>query len=443
MNLENKKSLISVIMYTILFCMIIPLFLYTVSFKRDSPAIDNIKHINTMEVSINNKEWKEITLPHFFKHLKPGSKLSFRTTIIPNRDDAVYVSSNFAEAKVYFDNKPVFIFGKNANYPDFMTIPAKEIHAIETHGKNIPVEVKIDYFTSDSSTNIKIDPLMIGSPKELILERFTKYGTSWMFSLSQIIGGFSIICISFIFLFIDKKAILYTWLGFFALSSGFWFFGSNQFAITVFPNSAWLYISSYLGFSFCLMPLFRFIIHSVDFENKKPLIILETIYGTLLIVSILLQLYKSVPLPKSWLFFRFIVPLYLLLLTLFTIHERVKWKNKYAGRFIIPMLILYLSASCETINRLFLEERFRVTLMFQIGIFVFLLMTGILAGLSMKDSLHLKEIETDLNHKQNMLDMMTEEQREQSLILAENETNLSRQRHELRHHISAIMELSK
>ena len=443
MHFFKKTRILSYLIYTIIFFVTIPLLIDTVSFKRDSPTIKNISYVNEMDVRIDHGAWKATPLPHTFTNLPPGTPLTFKTTVTPGRDDSIYIASNYAHANVYFDDQLVFTFGKKENYPHFMMTSAKEIHVIETYGDNSPIELKIEYISPDCSSSLSVEPPMIGTAKELILERSVKYGLSFMFSLSQIISGLSLICISFYFIFIDKKGILFTWLGIFALASGLWFFGSNNLAITIFPNSAWLYISSYIGLAFCLMPLWRMLIHAVNFENIKPMIIMENVYGSIVVISVFLQLFKIIPLHISLYFFKLLIPVYLFILTACIIYERVKWKNKYAGRFILPMLILYLSASIEIINQFFLNPGSHATLLFQIGIFIFLLMMGIIAGISMKDSLNLKKREEALAQKQNMIDIMTEEQRARSLSLAENETNISRQRHDLRHHISAIMELSE
>ena len=431
------------IIYTILFILILPLLLSTTKFKRDSPTIKNVKYINNMQLSINDGEWKSITLPHVFKNLDSGTKLSFSTVITPVIDDGVYISSNYCKANVYFNDRLVFEFGKESNYPDFMNNSAKEIHVIETHKDKSPLNLRIDYIISDKNSKMTVDAPMIGSSKEIILERAVKYGYSFIFALSQIVMGMSLICIAFYLIFVDRKGQLFIWLGLFAVSSGLWFFGYNNLSITIFPNSAWLYISSYLGFAFCMMPLLHFVINSVDFHNPKPLFIMEGLYGFILTIVIILQLLSIIPLHKSWYLFRVLIPLYLLILIFFTLYEQFEWKNKYAQLFILPLIILFLTSSIETIKQLVFDYTVYPTVIFQCGIFVFHLMMGILTGFTFRDNLKLKKLEEDLNHKKNIIDIITEEQREQSMTLAENETVLSRQRHDLRHHIAMIMELSE
>ena len=443
MKFKNKNNLTSIILYTILFSLILPILIFTFKFQRDSPKVKDITYLNEVEYSINDGEWHNVTLPYTFTDLNEGTKVSIRTNIYPLQYDGIYVSTTFCKADVYLDSQKVFTLGKLENYPGFMKIPGKEIHVIETYGDGSAMDLKIDYFATAYDNKLKIDVPMLGTSKELILERSLKYGTSWVFSFSQIISGLSIICISFFFLFLDKNGILFTWFGLISVSSGLWFFCSNLFTITAFPQSAWIYLSSYIGFSFCTIPLLRFLSRCVQFENPILLRTIELIYGFLVFSSIILQILGIVPLHKSWYIFRFLGPGCLLLTAVVTIYERIKFKNKQAGKFILPTLILYFSAVGETINRLFFHEILHASSLFQIGTFLFLLIMGINSGVFIKESMNLKKLEEVLDQKKDMLDMMTMEQRERSLTLAKNETLLSRQRHDLRHHLSAIMELSE
>ena len=80
---------------------------------------------------------------------------------------------------------------------------------------------------------------------------------------------------------------------------------------------------------------------------------------------------------------------------------------------------------------------------FQLGVTLFLLMVGVIVGLSTKDNIDLQKREQQLLHEKQLLDIQTEEQRARSLLLVQTEDELSRQRHDLRHHLAAIQELSR
>ena len=439
---KKKNFTLQNILYLVLFFISLVLFVFTISFKRDSPSIKSIRYLKDVEISVNNGQWENKTLPLTFNHLNYNDKISVRTTITPHADDGVYISSDYVHADVFLDNKQVFSLGKMENYPPFMIGPAKEIHVVETYGKEKPVDLQIDYIIPDDLRSMVVEVPMVGTSKEIILERSVRYGLSWIFALTQIIGGLSTLLVSVCLLFVDKKGILFTWLGLFAFSSGLWFFGINGFSITVFPHSAWLYTMSHIGFIFSMLPLMRLLILSVGFENEKPVLYLENFYGIAVLVSITLQLFKLYSLHTCIIGFKILISAYLLILTLFIIYEKVVNKNKYAGHFILPMSILFLADIAETLNYFVFNETAHIALFYQTGIFIFLLIMVFLAGVSLKTNVDFRKREEALKHQEDIISMITEEQRERSLALAKNENKISRQRHDLRHHISAIMELS-
>ena len=442
MILEKKAQFLLRLLRSLVFLLALLLILGTLGFKRDSPTTKSVCFLDVMEVSVDGGLWHAQRLPHSFCDLAPGTKVELRTTITPDRYDGVYVEAKYARAKVYLDDELAFTLGKPENYPSFMRNPATEIHVVETYGKGEPMELRIEYSSPETGDPLFVDSPMVGTSKELILERTLRYGESWSLSLVQSIGGIALMMISLGILLIDRKGILFTCLGLFSVTTGLWFFGTNSFAITVFPVSSWLYQTAFIGFAVCMIPLLQFTRIAVDFSNPKPILYMEAFFIVTALGALLLQLCGLYPLHQSWNFFRRILPFALLILAALLLQERIKWHNRSAGRFFLPAIVLAASAVLELIL-----HHYRLVAsafpLFQIGVMLFLLMMGIIAGTSVKDSIDLKKREQELLHEKKILDIQTEEQRESSLLLVENEQELSRQRHDLRHHLTAIQELSR
>ena len=442
MNDDLRKLLRNISPCILLLTAISVLLILGHEFKRDSPDINDVKHLTNMEMSINNGPFIPVTLPCTLNNLENNTQISLRAIIKPQRDDTVYIKSNYAKANVFFDNECVFSFGKEENYPSFMMSPAKEIHAIETYGSNKDMNLRIDYISPSTDNEFTIDSPMIGSSKELILERGIRYGTSWILSLAQVVGGLGLILISVSLLFIDWKGILFTYLGIFSLSTGLWFFGSNEFSITVFPDTTWLYVASFSGFMLCIVPLLQFIRISTDFINPKPIYFMEYFFVISILIAIILQLCKVVPLHHSFIFFRYSITASLIILTILIIKESIKWNNKYAKKYIIPLIILSSTPAITIILDKIFNKIFRFSF-FQLGVTLFLLIMGIIAGTNIKDNITLKNRENELLNEKKLLTIQTSEQKERSILLAENEQLLRRQRHDLRHHLAIMMQLSK
>ncbi len=283
---------------------------------------------------------------------------------------------------------------------------------------------------------------MLGTVNELILNRAHQLAIPLVFSLVQIIMGISMLLIFACIVRIDAKVVLFFWLGLFSLSTGLWAFGENNFSVLLFPNNALLYLLSFIGFFTFIVPLLRFVGTIIYFENPKPIQVMEIFCILTASTALLLQLTGKLAFSKSMYFFHMELPVVLLLITFLTAREYVRYKTRDAGRFILPIAILALSSLLELLNYQ-APFTYLFSSIFQMGIVIFLLTMGISAGMFLKDSLELKRKKQELAYEKNLLHMQMEEQQKTGLLLEQNQQELSRQRHDLRHHLTVIWELSE
>ena len=441
MQKHLPKFLISYVPMLITLIMVFVLIISSIGFKRDSPDTDNIRHINTAEISVNHGDFREYSLPADINNLEPLTPVTLKTVIRPQADDGLYFKTIYSKADVYFDDQLVFTFGKDENYPEFMQDPATEIHVIETYGENRDINVRIEMTSPETVRSLHIFPLMLGSAKEIILDKSSSFGLSWVISISLIISGISLILTSLGIAIIDRKGIIFTWLGLFSLVTGSWFMGSNDFAITVFPDTTFLYMMSFIGVIMCLPALLQYISAAIDFTKPEYLKYIKCFTVFVAIVAFGLQLLGILPLHISRYFTRLLLVPVLIIVTGLIIYESAIYRNTTAKRFVIPMIIFTISAAVEVIMKgfPFIPMYFPPAL---IGTFLFLLIMGFIAGLTIKDSVELQKKEKELAFEKKMLDLQTEEQRENKMLLVKNEERLSRQRHDLRHHLTVISQLA-
>ena len=123
------------------------------------------------------------------------------------------------------------------------------------------------------------------------------------------------------------------------------------------------------------------------------------------------------------------------------VRESFILQNPYATRFVLPVGILTLSSLIQMLAYYLADPNPFFSLV-QAGVFIFLFLISFIAGLNVKDSIHLKTQAQRLKYEKNLLQLQTDDQRESRLLLARKEAELSRQRHDLRHHLTAIQELS-
>ena len=437
----KKKSLVMFIADAVLILTIAVLLLTSVNFNTSGPRVSDIFYVEEMSASIDGGPEEPVTLPHSFGKLKGGTPVTLTARICPAEDDVIYIKSVYAPAKIYLDGRLVYEFGKTENYPSFMKEPATEVHMVETGGTGKEMDLRMEFFSPLSRKTLTVHPLMIGTSKEVIFERQQALGVSLMFSLMQLILGVALILISLFLVFSDRKAVVFLWLGLFSLATGAWSFGENNFTGLVFRQSAFFYLLSFIGFFTFIIPLIRFVRAIVDFENPRPLWYLELGMAVCAGAALLLQLLGLVPCFKTMYFFHIVLPLVLIALTVFVAVEYRRYKNRNAKRMLLPMGILALTALLELLNYR-VPFTYLFSSVFQIGILIFLLAMGIIAGLSMKDSLNFKSRQKELAFRESLVNIQVKEQQERGRLLKEHEQLLSRQRHDLRHHLAAIQELA-
>lgn len=439
-KLNSKTVFKYLIIFSTIFLSFYLLF-SSLGYKRESPDIKQIIFVDHVKASVNGGPWEDITLPHRFHNLEPGSDVSLKSTVTPKKDDSIYIKSIYSKANVYIDDKLFFVFGKDSNYPKYMVDPAIEIHSIETYGDNTPVELRIDFTSPESIDFLSVEPPMIGNSKEIILDRYSKYGTSFLFAVIQVTLGITLLLISCFVLFINNTGKLFIWLGSFSIATGLWYLGSNNFAITIIPSTTFLYVVSYTGFMSFLIPLIEFIKEFIDFKNTRVLNLLKRILNLALIAFLFLQVTGFFPLYKSISFYRYMLPAGFIIISVCVIAEYILYKNERAKRLILPTSILSIGLIGEIIHMITDADKVHFPIL-QSCILLFMLLLAIDSSRHTKDELQLQHLHEKLEHEQQMLDILTAEQRESRILLANNEKLLSRQRHDLRHHIAVIQELS-
>ena len=438
--MKEKRSIIGTISFFIILISSLFLLCESLRFQRDGPTPHSVTYLNHFQAKVDGADWEDVTLPYTFKNLEPRTHVTLRTLVKLNPDDSIFFKTVYSPAKVYIDNKFFFEFGKKENYPDFMIDPATEIHMIESYGDGEEVPLTLEVWSPISRDSLIIHPLMIGTNKELIMERSRALGLPFTFSVIQLVAGLALMLISVCILFIDKKGAFFFWLGLFSFDTGLWAFGENNFTGIIFKESAFLYLISFIGLFSFVIPLIRFTRTIIDFVNPKPLKILEIGYSIAVAVALVLQLTGTMAFSKSMYFFHVLLPPSLIFLTSMCIAEYFLYKNKNALRFTFPLAILASTAVLELLNYNF-TITYVFSSIFQMGILLFLLIMGLAGGFFMKDTLELRNKEKELAHQSQILTMQTEEQKKNALMLAANEKQISRQRHDLRHHLNVLQEL--
>ena len=439
--MEKKKKHLLDLLHGLMLSVMAVMIFGSLGYINPGPQTESVRYITDVSVQIDDGPVQQITLPYRFGNLPPRTSVTATAVIYPNPGDELYVRSKYCPGKVYLDDTLGYEFGKPGQFPPFMTDPAAEIHMIETHGTGEAMQLQLQMQSPHSQNWMVLEPPIVGSTKAIILTRFHAYGILCVMAAAQVIYGLSLLFISVCTQFIDKKGVSFLWLGLLSLTTGIWALGENLFSGMVFKNAVFLHLCSFAGFFTFIIPLLRFSRTIVDYENPRPLILAEHLMVLSAAAAMILQLLTLVQCTTSMHYFYVVLPLCMVFIAVYTIREAFLHHNVSAKRYILPITLLSLASVAGLIFYVF-SINYMVASMTQLGIVVFLLLVGVTAGLSIKDSLELKNKRKELDFQKQLMDIQVKEQKTHSLLLDQHEQLLSQQRHDLRHHLNAILALA-
>lgn len=393
-----------------------------------------------VEGSDSDKE--EITFPHTFKHLSPRTHVTVTTHINLNKDDPIYIKTVYSPAKVYLDDELIYEFGRTENYPSYMKDPATEGYLIGTDGHSGDTELRIEYLSPVTRSSLTVYSPIYGAYKSLFFTLLKLNKWSFFIALLELAAGVLFIFISLMLLYYDKEVCKMIFhFGFFSLMAGMWSIGECNYTGVIVKNPTLLYLCAFIGLFSQMIPLLYFCRLAVGFKNDKPIIVIAKLLTVLDLVACVLQLSGTVALSQSMYVFHVILPLILCFLTAYIILEAVRSQNSRAKRLMVPVFILAL-ASCAEIINYHLKFVASLSLLYQIGTLLFIIIMGIVMGLNISDMLSIKRENERLIFDMNLLEHSLLEQKKYNSLITTNEQLFKKQRHDLRHQLVAIKGLA-
>ena len=265
---------------------------------------------------------------------------------------------------------------------------------------------------------------------------------SFFIALLELAAGVLFIFISLMLLYYDKEVCKMIFhFGFFSLMAGMWSIGECNYTGVIVKNPTLLYLCAFIGLFSQMIPLLYFCRLAVGFKNDKPIIAIAKLLTVLDLVACVLQLSGTVALSQSMYVFHVILPLILCFLTAYIILEAVRSQNSRAKRLMVPVFILAL-ASCAEIINYHLKFVASLSLLYQIGTLLFIIIMGIIMGLNISDMLMIKRENERLIFDMNLLEHSLLEQKKYNSLITTNEQLFKKQRHDLRHQLVAIKGLA-
>lgn len=436
----KKQKLISLVTQLVLVTLVLLLLVGAKGFFMKGAKFESVLTLTDMVVTIDTEE-KGISLPYSFRDLKPRTPVTLTATIALKPDDALYIKSVYAPAKIYADNELIYEFGDLADYPNFMIDPATEVFLISPKLSGENISLRMEFLSPIARDVLTVHPPLIGNIKNVFNALMRTMLAPFVFSAMQLLAGVLLMLISFFVVIFERRGIMFFWLGVFSLATGAWAFGECNLTGLIIKNPTMLYLLAFIGLFTSAVPILYFAKSTINFHNPKPIWCMAIFMTVSATAALSLQLLGLVPLSKSMYFFHVLVPIILNVLAGIVIYEWLRYGDMGAKRFVLPIGVLALSSLLEVFNYKF-AVTYLFAALFQVGVLFFIVFTGIVGGLYIREVIALENKQQALAFEMSLMEMQVEEQKKHSLLLVENAQALGQQRHDLRHQLVVLQELA-
>ncbi len=436
----KKENPITLVTQLVLIAIVSLLLIGANGFLMKDAKFESILTLTDVVATIDAEE-KSVSLPYSFRDLAPRTPVTLTATISLTPNDALYIKSVYAPAKIYADNQLIYEFGDLADYPDFMVDPATEVYLIAPRLSGENITLRMEFLSPVARDVLTVHPPLIGSIKNVFNTLMSSMLAPFAFSTVQLLAGVLLILISLFVVMFERQGIMFFWLGVFSLATGAWAFGECNLTGLIIKNPTMLYLLAFTGLFTLAVPILYFAKSTIGFHNPKLVWLMAIFMSVAASVALLLQLLGLVPLSKSMYLFHILVPLTLSILAGLTVYEWLRYGDMGAKRFVLPIGVLALSSVLEVFNYS-IRFTYLFASLFQMGVLFFIVFTGITGGLYIRDVIALKNKQQALAFEMNLMEMQVEEQKKHSLLLVENAQALGQQRHDLRHQLAVLQELA-
>ncbi len=393
-------------------------------------------------LEIGSGKPEEIALPANLDGLAPRTPVILTAQVEVKSGDSLYLKSVFAPVRLYVNGTLALEAGQEASYPPYMNDPPTLITTVPLHGYEGIVELRLEYLSLTQRNTLSLPPLSVGNEAALLLEQFRADGFSLLFSLILIFLGFALALVSVTIVRTDASGSSFLWLGLFSLSAGVWVLGECDLTAFLLPYPTLLYNMAYLGLFFMSIPFLRFGLVILNPRSKLPLQIMLGVHTVSVAAALVLQLLGRVNFTKSLYWFHIIVPLGFVVFAVSLLWEHFRHRNPAAKRFAPAVILLTASILIELLNY-WLRLTTVLTVFFQLGLLAFIFSLGIVGGYYVRESQRTVAERSRLEYEMAATTRQLELQRLQYQKMGENNAAVKAQRHDLRHQLAVLRDLSR
>ena len=391
----------------------------------------SISSANEMYMDVEGTDIKgqKITLPYSLKNIEKGAKVHIYNDFIISRNDMMYIKTVYSPLSVMANGTEIYNYGKKGTYPDILNDPPTQVCLINLPLSEETVYIDIVYEFPYDRDNLSLSAPLYGEGSDIMRYLFFKMSVPFVLSILQIfIGAFLMIMfISLLPSEVNAKSIL--WLGLFGMTFGLWCLCECNFTVFIIQRPFLLYIGAFVSMFTASLPILPFTREILD-GKSVVLDILTFITGGAVVIALSLQLLGIVPFHKSMFFFHYAMMTAFFVMTAVVCKRGLNNKNvaKFSPAYIVMTFFVALELVNYSLN--FVEYK---TLLFQIGVLFFLVITEFFSGADLRNIFMLQSENRRLSENMAIMEKQMNAQYENGKMLIETAEELKRQRHDLKH----------
>lgn len=404
------------------------LFAAVFSFQSDRQPSSGTESISEWQMN-----GETVILPSMLKRISPRSPLTLTAEIQPKEGDYLYLKTVYAPLRLFANEKLIFEYGQPGSYPDFLIDPPTRVSLIPLPDTTCPVTLRMEYLTPVQRNSIALHPVLLGSHDSILRELIGQMGFSLFFSFVLLALGLLLFLTALVLTRFETEGYAFFWLGLFCICVGCWVSGECNLTGLLIDAPVSLYLLAFLGLFTMAVPILKFGNMTLQLQRKNQrllngmIMILEICIGA----AIILQLSGTMAFSKIMYLFHVVVPLSLCVFAIVLLRENKRHHNQMARRFLIPTAALAVFALLEVCNYYLFHLPVQKSFFFQIGVFVFVIVVGVIGGYFVRDAFLLRA-------QNGIMQQQVKIQKEQYRLLLETEENQKKLYHSIKHHLAAI-----
>ena len=420
------------------------LFLILVFFSFVYNGYSSVKNqavpVSEAKITVAGEEYTT-SLPTSVKNAPHGSEVTVAFMLPTHNGDNLFFGTVYSPLRIYANGSLIYFYGDKQSYPKFFLDPPTQYDSINLpYSEDGSLNIEMVYNIPNERDSLSVHAPIVGNGNAMLNYLIRHHGITWIISVFFLFLGALLVCMFPFFLGWQNRGRAFLLPGLLSLFAGMWQFGENTLSVYLFQMPSVLYVIDFIGLFLMVIPIYKLSFFIENLKRDKLLKIVLIIIEISAILAMSLQLLGIVSLHRSLFAFHIIVPVSLAILTLRTLYEYVKYKEKGAGLLCGAYFILTLSAILELLNfHIKLIPQF--SSIFQTGLFIFIIAMAVFSGKWASNLITYQIRNMEMENELKLSEQAIESQKLRNRQLLTHFEDIKKQRHDIRHHLRAIYEL--